>query len=255
MTPIRAVIADDEKELRTQLKTKLSRVWPELDICGEAENGLQALDMIEAYRPQIAFLDIRMPGLSGMDVAKKIAEFCRVVFVTAYDQYALEAFEAEAVDYLLKPITENRLKQTVDRLQKQMAQTQATPSHMPEIVERIIGALEMQKETDYLQWIRTPHKDGIRLIDVDKVYYFKASDKYTLVKTVQGESLIKKTIKELARELNPNQFWQIHRGTIVNVSCIAKVSRSLSGKSVIRLKDLPETLSVSRSYVHLFRHM
>lgn len=255
MPEIRAIIADDEEQLRTYLKSRLSEVWPELVICGEARNGREALKAIEKEQPHIAFLDIRMPGLSGMEVAKKIAGSCRVVFITAYDQYAVEAFESEAIDYLLKPVTNKRLKSTVDRIKKQIAASSTPPSDLSEIVERVMTGLQERYAPGYLQWIRAQQGDGTRLIPVDEVYYFKASEKYTMVMTAAGESLINKTIKELANELDPDKFWRIHRGTIVNAACIDKVSRSLTGRGVIQLKDLQELLTVSRSYIHIFKQM
>jgi len=254
MPEIRAIIADDEEQLRSYLKSGLSAVWPELVICGEAGNGKEALKLIEKHRPDIAFLDIKMPGLSGMEVARKITGTCRVVFITAYDQYAVEAFENEAIDYLLKPVTDKRLEATVKRLQKQIA-THEPPSELAGTMERVLSALEVKETSGYLRWIKVLHGDEIRLIPVDEVCYFQASDKYTVVMTKAGESLIKKSIRELSEELDPDQFWQIHRGTIVNATQIAKVKRSLTGRFVIKLKDLPETLTVSRTYTHLFRQM
>jgi len=255
MTEIRAIIADDEEQLRGYLKSGLSAVWPELIICGEAGNGKEALKLIEKHRPHIVFLDIKMPGLSGMEVARKIAGTCWIVFITAYDQYAVEAFENEAIDYLLKPVTDKRLKTTVRRLQKQIADTHEPPSELDSTMERVLSALEAKETSGYLRWIKVLHGDEIRLIPVDEVCYFQASDKYTVVMTREGESLIKKSIKKLSEELDPDQFWQIHRGTIVNASQIAKVNRSLTGRFVIKIKDLPETLTVSRTYTHLFRQM
>jgi DNA-binding LytR/AlgR family response regulator len=252
---IKAIIADDEEQLRTYLKSRLSEVWPELVICGEAENGREALKVIEKEHPHIAFLDIRMPGLSGMEVAKKIAGSCRIVFITAYDQYAVEAFESEAVDYLLKPVTNERLKSTVDRIKKQIAASSETEPNLSEVVERLMTGLQERHAPGYLQWIRAQQGDGTRLIPVDDVYYFKASDKYTMVVTAEGELLITKPIKELADELDPQQFWRIHRGTIVNVQCVDQVSRSVTGRGVVRLKGRPETLAVSRQYIHLFKQM
>ncbi len=248
----KAVIADDEEELRGYLKNSLAEVWPELIICGEAGNGLDALDLVESMRPQIAFLDIRMPGLSGMEVAKKIAGLCRVVFVTAFDRYAIEAFEREAVDYLLKPVSKERLGQTVQRLKNQLDGSTQPPAGLTEVLEQVLSRLPGRGGPEYLRWIKTQQKESIRLIPVEEVDYFRAEDKYTLVMTKEGESLIRKTIKELSEELDPAQFWQIHRGTIVNVSRIDKVSRSLTGRGVVKLKERPELLTVSRGYLHLF---
>ena len=255
MPRIKAIIADDEEQLRAYLKTRLSDVWPDLHICGEAGNGQEALELIEKYRPHIAFLDIRMPGLSGMEVAKRIAGICWFVFITAYDQYAIEAFENEAIDYILKPVTRERLERTVKRLKKQITASTGPPVDLPEIVKRLMETLPGKEGPEYLQWIRVQKGDGLQLIPVDEVCYFKASDKYTMVITKEGESLIRKPIKDLAEELDPGSFWRIHRGTIVNAACISKVSRSLTGRGTVRLKDRPETLTVSRSYIHIFKQM
>lgn len=256
MIEIKAIIADDEEPLRTYLRSLLSDVWPDLIICGEARNGREALELVEKHKPHIAFLDIKMPGLSGMEVAKRIGEACRVVFVTAYDRYAVEAFENEAIDYLLKPVTRERLERAVKRLQKQIDASHKQPlSDMTEITERILAELKEREAREYLQWIKVQRFDGILLVPVEEICYFKASDKYTMVMTEEGESLIKKTIKELSEDLDPRHFWRIHRGTIVNLSRIAKVSRSLTGRGAMRLKDRPEILIVSRSYMHLFRQM
>jgi DNA-binding LytR/AlgR family response regulator len=255
MTQTKAIIADDEEQLRIHLRSQLSDIWPELIICGEAGNGEEALELIEDYRPDVAFLDIKMPGLSGMAVAKRIAKTCRVVFITAYDKYAVEAFDHEAIDYLLKPVTLERLSKAVRRLQRQIAASSEPPSDLSEIVERAIASLYKKGTSGYLRWIRVQHGDGVRLIPVDDVCYFQASDKYTLVLTKQEELLIKKAVKDLDDELDPSQFWRIHRGTIVNAHCIAKVSRSLTGRGVVRLKDRPELLTVSRRYIHVFRQM
>jgi DNA-binding LytR/AlgR family response regulator len=255
MSQIRAIIADDEEQLRRYLRSQLAEVWPDLTICGEARNGQEALALIEQYQPEIAFLDIRMPGLSGIEVAKKIAGSCWVVFVTAYDQYAVEAFEHEALDYLLKPVTHERLERTIKRLRQQIAPSHKPPPEVSEIVERLMARLSQRHTPQYLQFVRVQQGDGIRLIPVEEVHYFKASDKYTLVITKEGESIIRKPVKELADELDPQRFWRIHRGTIVNVQCIAQVSRSVTGRGVVRLKDRPESLVISRQYIHLFKQM
>ncbi len=251
----KAVIADDEKELRTYLKSLLAVTWPDLVICGEAGNGREALELVEDEGPQVIFLDIRMPGLSGMEVAQKIPGVCRVVFVTAYDQYAVEAFEREAVDYLVKPVSRERLTQTVERLKKQLDVSIEPPAGLAGVVEHVLASLSAKTAADFLHWIRVQVKDSVHLIPVEEVNYFQAKDKYTLVITKDGESLIRKTIKELISELDPNLFWQIHRSIIVNVSKIERVSRSFTGRGILRLKERPELLTVSRNYLHLFKQM
>ena len=255
MKRIRAIIADDEELLTRHLKSLLSNVWPDLVVCGEAKNGKEALQLIEKLRPEIAFLDIKMPGLSGMEVAEKIAGSCWIVFITAYDQFAVEAFENEAVDYLLKPVTQERLEVTVKRLKTKIASASGPPMELSGIIEKLMDSVSNKQTPAYLNWIRVQQRDNIRLIPANEIYYFKASDKYTIIITKDGESLIRKPIKELADELDPKTFWRIHRGTIVNASCIDKVSRSLTGRYIIKLKDLPETLTVSRTYTYLFKQM
>lgn len=221
---IKAIIADDEKELRTYLRNLLAEAWPELEIVGEAANGREALDLFDTCAPQIAFLDIKMPGLTGLDVAGKIADRCHIVFVTAYDQYAVKAFEREAVDYLVKPVTRPRLAQTVARLKKRLQASPLPPSGISDLISQVLSGIQSQTHADYLQWIRTQHKDSVRLIPVEDIDYIQADDKYTMVITPSGESLIKKSIRELGEELDPRKFWQIHRATIVNVSKIEDVS-------------------------------
>ena len=250
-----AIIADDEEQLRIHLKSKLAELWPELIICGEAKNGLEAMDLIELYRPAIAFLDIKMPGLSGIEVAQKISTNCRVVFITAFDQYAVKAFENEAVDYLLKPVTDERLAKTIKRLKKQISAISKPPIDFSRTMDRLLAALKDNQPGGYLKWIKVRHGEELRLISIDEVCYFKAADKYTLVRTLEKESLIKKSIRQLAEELDPEQFWRIHRGSIINVNWIAGVHRSFAGRYIVKLKKLPETLTVSRSYAHLFKQM
>jgi DNA-binding LytR/AlgR family response regulator len=250
-----AIIADDEEQLRIHLKSKLADLWPELIICGEAGNGLEALELIETIRPAIAFLDIKMPGLSGIEVAQKISTNCRVVFITAFDQYAIEAFENEAVDYLLKPVTDKRLEKTIERLKKQISAISKPPIDFSQTMDRLLVTLKNKQLPGYLKWIKVRLGEDVRLIPVDEVCYFKAEDKYTLVRTLEKESLIKKSIRQLAEELDPEQFWRIHRGSIINVNWIAGVHRSFAGRYIVKLKKLPETLTVSRSYAHLFKQM
>lgn len=252
MDDIKAIIADDEAPLRQFLRARLAEVWPELIISGEAKNGREALDLIRQYRPQVAFLDIKMPGLTGMEVAEKIAGACRIVFVTAYDAYAVEAFEKEAVDYLLKPVSIERLEKAVIRLKQGLETGEPVPV---ETLRRLMSQLSNDEGSRRLRYIRLQHGDSVRLVPVDDIIYFKAQDKYTLVITREGESLIRKPVKELASELDPETFWQIHRGTIVNIRAIDRMSRSLTGKGTVRLKERSETLTVSNRYMHLFRQM
>lgn len=251
----KAIIADDEPQLRAYLKSMLTEAWPDLSICGEAGNGKEALMLIENHQPDVVFLDIQMPGLTGLDVAKQIPETCRIVFVTAFDQYAVEAFENEAIDYLLKPVTRERLESTIKRLKNRFSDVGHQQIDLQKILEKMAKAMDFSDNTPDLQWIRSQQGNDIRLIAVDEVLYFKAQDKYTLVITQKGESLIRKPIKELALKLDKNSFWQINRGVIINVNSIDKASRSVTGRFTVRLKDHPDVLTVSRAYVHLFKQM
>lgn len=254
MTQVRAIIADDEEQLAIYLESMLSRTWPELVICGRAGNGREALALMESEAPDIAFLDIKMPGLSGMEVASKCRGTVRVVFITAFNQYAVDAFENEAMDYLLKPVTEERLAKTVARLKKQV-EGDTPPVELKGVIEEVIRTVGNPAPPSHLKWIKAQHRDSIRLIHVDDILFFQSSAKYTTVLTADGESLIKKPIKELSEELDPEIFWRIHRGTIINAGCIDKVSHSLTGRLAVKLKGSSEIFTVSRSYAHLFKQM
>jgi DNA-binding LytR/AlgR family response regulator len=251
MSDVKALIADDEPNLRRYLGRQLREVWPGLEVVGEAGNGPEAVESIERLRPHVAFLDIRMPGLTGLQVAERIAGYaCRVVFVTAYDSHAVEAFEKEAVDYLLKPVTAERLELAVRRLKQRLN----SPVEL-DVLRRILSELAPERAPGFLQYLRVQQGGEIRLVPVSDVQFFKAQDKYTSVITRDGEALIRKSIKELSDELDPEQFWQIHRGTIVRVSAIARVGRSLTGKGVLRLKDGGASLTVSSRFMHRFKQM
>ncbi|MCK5541736.1 MAG: response regulator transcription factor [Desulfobacterales bacterium] len=264
MKKVTAIIADDEKQLRIHLKNKLSQIWPELKICAEAENGIEAVKVAKKHKPEIAFLDIKMPGKSGLEAAGEINTICRIVFITAYDQYAVDAFENEAIDYILKPVENIRLEKTVSRLKERLEeknnianqQEQSIQSeNITQILKKISKTISTAKKNKYLQWIKAQHGDSIRLIPVDGITLFKAADKYTAVISKGKEYLIRKTIKELETQLNPEKFWKIHRGTIVKVSSITKVSRSITGRYIIKITEHKEPLTVSRSYIHLFKQM
>jgi DNA-binding LytR/AlgR family response regulator len=252
---IRAIIAEDEIPSRILLKKQLLSVWQELDIIGEAENGLEAKQMIEELRPDCAFLDIKMPGLSGMEVARRTAGICRVVFITAYDQYAVDAFDNEAVDYILKPATEERLSRTVQRLKAQI-DSKSPIGNISETLERLMTKMEAHKPVQqYLQWVRAQVSDSISLVPVEKIYFFQARDKYTTVMTKNEEYLIRKTIAELAEELDPDLFFRIHRGTIVNARFIDKINTLPGSRGQLKLKDRPEVHTISRSYSNKFKQM
>jgi DNA-binding LytR/AlgR family response regulator len=246
----RAIIAEDEPVLAMELAEHLGRLWPELEVAARVEDGIAAVQAVERFHPQVAFLDIQMPGLSGFEVARKVAGRCHVAFVTAFDQHAVEAFEQGAVDYVMKPFAPGRLLTTVARLKEKLS---GAPPDLTHVIERLAAAAVAGGS--YLRWINATRGNTVRLVTVDQVLYFKADNKYTLVVTRDGESLIRKTIKELADELDPGQFWQVHRSTLVNVNAIDSVLRDIGGHVQLRLKDRDEALAVSESYLHLFRQM
>ena len=243
-----AIIADDEAPLRVYLKRQLARLWPELSIIGEAVNGEEALYLIHEYHPDIAFLDIRMPGMTGLDVAADIANDCRIVFVTAYDQYAVQAFEQAAVDYLLKPVTEARLQIAIVRLRSQMA---SKPPDLSALLQKLSHTL--QPAPRHLQWLKVAQGDEINMLSVGEVDYFRAADKYTSVYTNGKEWLVRTPLKELEVSLDSDQFWRIHRSIIVRVDAISRVTRDLAGRYFVELHGYEQQLHISRSHVHLFK--
>lgn len=245
----RALIADDEPLLAADLATRLARLWPELDIAAVVHHGPAAVEALQRLHPDIAFLDIRMPGLSGLEVAAQ-TRVRHLVFVTAYDQYAIEAFEAAAIDYLLKPVSDERLSRCIERLKKQFGNPSQPVGALLEQVRKLLGHVP-----ERLRWIRASHGQDVHLVDVDEVAYFRADDKYTVVQTAQREYLIRTPLKELLPQLDPKQFWQIHRNTIVNTRCITTVRRELTGRAILFLKHREETLTVSRAFSHLFKQM
>lgn len=248
---IAAVIADDEPLLRAQLRARLGRVWPELEIVHEMENGRDILQVLEEHRPRVVFLDIHMPGVNGLEAARAVAGRAHIVFVTAYDEHAVEAFERGAIDYVLKPFNEERLGLTVERLREWVA-AKPEPS-LDALVEQL--ASRIGHSADHLRWINASVGSNVRLIPVEEVLFFQSDEKYTRVVTCESEALIRKPIKELLDELDPAKFWQIHRATIVNVDYIASVKRGLKDQAEIALRDHAETLIVSRAFTHLFKQM
>ena len=249
MNAYKAVIAEDEPLLRAELRESLSKLWPELRVCAEVEDGVEALHAIEQHAPEILFLDIQMPGLSGLEVARQVGSQCHVVFVTAYDKYAVAAFEQGAVDYVMKPFSAARLATTIGRLK---AKAGSTPANLEGLLQSLVKA---NASRGYLRWITASQGQELRLITVEEICYFQADNKYTLVVTAQQESLIRRPIKELVHELDPAMFWQIHRGTVINVNAIAGVHRDIGGQLRVKLKERKETLPVSDPYVHLFKSM
>ena len=254
---MRAVIAEDETLLRHALSRLLAETWPELEVIAECEDGASALEAIADHQPEVAFLDIRMPGLSGLDVAAGAIECSprtQIVFTTAYDQYAVDAFERGAVDYLLKPIEPERLIATVQRL-KSRAASGSIPGDLAQLLRELAQAATPANTTTPLTWITASSGRETRLIMVDDIAYFRADNKYTVAMTADGEALLRKPIRELLDVLDPAHFKQIHRSTIVNLKAIAAVIRDDSGKGTLRLKQRPETLTVSQPFMTLFRNM
>ncbi|MBV8124656.1 MAG: response regulator transcription factor [Burkholderiaceae bacterium] len=270
--PVRAVLADDERLMREQLRKRLNEIWPGLEIVAEAKNGQEAVDLTREHQPDIVFLDIRMPGLSGVEAAREIAQLPQdenwlvpeIVFITAYDQYAVEAFEQGVADYVLKPAERERLSITVARIQQKLAQkhengggalSQPPGASLQQLLHKLTAQLHPEGRRPYLQWIQATVGQTIQMIPVEDILFFISDEKYTRVQTESLEALIRKPIKELVDELDPAQFWQIHRSTLINVKAIAGVGRDFRGRQLVSVKGLNEKLEVSRSYTHLFKGM
>jgi DNA-binding LytR/AlgR family response regulator len=264
----RAVLADDERLMREQLRARLAEAWPELQLVAEAKNGAEAVALVAEHRPDIVFLDIRMPGLTGVEAAKQIAQMevaddellPEIVFITAYDQYALEAFEQGVADYVLKPAERERLAVTVQRLKKRLAQRHsdegaAAGAPLQQLLQQLSANMNPGGSPQRLQWIQASVGAAIQMIPVEDVLFFISDEKYTRVQTATLEALIRKPIKELIDELDPALFWQIHRSTLVNVKAIAGVARDFRGRQIVSVKGHKEQLEVSRSYLGLFKGM
>ena len=272
--PVRALIADDERLMRDQLRSRLAEVWPDLDIVAEARNGLEAIEYTRSLRPDLVFLDIRMPGMNGIEAARAIAQLdvvddegqewagCEVVFITAYDEYAIEAFEQGVADYVLKPAERERLALTVARIRQRItarrgtgsSDADAAPVSMQLLLQRLAARID-PAGAPKLRWIQASVGQSIQMLPVEDVLFFISDEKYTRVQTGTVEALIRKPIKELVQELDAELFWQIHRSTLVNTRFIASVSRDLRGRQVIALKGRSEKLEVSRSFSGLFKGM
>ena len=249
----RAIIADDERLMREQLRTRLAAAWPELQIVAEAKNGEEAVQLVASERPDLAFLDIQMPGLTGIEAARIIGTACHVVFVTAFSEFAVDAFEEGAVDYVLKPAESERLGRTVARLKARIdSQPRDIEALLDRLAERIGGAAG---RAPHLQWIQASMGQQLRLIPVADVLFFTSDEKYTRVQTESYEALIRKPIKELIEQLDPAQFWQIHRATIINIRSVAGIVRDLRGRQLVQFRNFPEKLEISRNFTHLFKQM
>lgn len=270
-----AIVADDERLMREQLRARLAEVWPELQVVAEAKNGAEAVDLVKAHRPDLVFLDIRMPGMTGVEAAREIVQLggddddwsgCEIVFITAYDEYAVEAFEQGAADYVLKPAERERLQVTVARLKKRLAQRRgevnagnggapAPAVPIEQLLKRLATQMNPAGAKPMLRWSQATVGASIQMIPVEDVMFFISDEKYTRVQTAQFEALIRKPIKELLEELDLDLFWQIHRSTLVNTKAIAGISRDFRGRQLVSVKGSNEKLEVSRSYTHLFKGM
>lgn len=251
----RCLIADDEPHLARALATELASLWPALELLPAARNGVEAAERIATLKPELAFLDIQMPGLTGLEVAQGIEGDTRVVFVTAYDEYAVQAFEQAALDYVLKPVKTERLQRCVERVQRALAQPAA-----PEDGARLLAALQRlmpgaAAAPERLRWVRASAGELMHQVPVEEVLFFRADDKYTCVQTASAEHLIRTPIAELAAQLDPALFVQVHRSTIVNLNFLAGSRRDETSRLFLRLKGWREELPVSRAYVHLFKAM
>jgi DNA-binding LytR/AlgR family response regulator len=249
-----AVIADDERLMREQIVARLKETWPELLIVGEASNGREAIAMARSQEPDIVFLDIKMPGMDGIQAAQALAGQAHVVFVTAHDEYAISAFEHGAVDYLLKPADPERLALTCQRLRERLQQK---PDPMIDLLAQLsqrLGGGDL-KPREYMRWVQASVGTNIRMIPTSDILFFRAEDKYTRVQTKGFEALIRKPIKELVDALDPGEFWQIHRAILVRIDAVEQVSRNFRGQQVVHVKGREEKLEVSRTFSHLFKQM
>lgn len=253
-----ALIADDEPHLAKHLGEQLQNLWPELQLLPAARNGAEAAAQIVASQPDLVFLDIKMPGLSGLEVAQGIEGRTRVVFVTAFDEFAVKAFEQEALDYVLKPVSAQRLAQTVERVRRALASSATAEgsddSRLASVLQRLLPAAAAGT-APRLRYVRASQGELMHQIDVAEVLYFRADDKYTCVQTANGEHLIRMPIAELAAQLDPEQFWQVHRSTLINLRFVAGTRRDELSRLFVRLHGHPAELPVSRAYVHLFKAM
>ena len=234
--------------LRAEIRELLRTHWPELEISAEAEDGVQAIEALERFGPNVLFLDIQMPGATGIEVARHASGRAHVVFLTAYDAYALQAFEQGAIDYLLKPVSAERLKVAIERVRDRLREPPADLNGLTELLRSSLG-----KERQYLKWLTVPRGAELRVVATDEIDYLQASNKYTTVHTRGGSFLLTSSLKEMQEKLDPAVFLQIHRSTVINIGRIETIYRSFRGSLEVKLKDRKELLAVSGSHAHLFR--
>jgi DNA-binding LytR/AlgR family response regulator len=247
-----AIIADDEDLQRSDLRRMLGAAWPELEIVADCEDGAEALDAIARLRPDVAFLDIRMPGIGGLDVAAASGGSCRIVFTTAYDSHAIEAFDLGAVDYLLKPVTQRRLAQAVARLREHVGRGSEGADLLKAMAE-LDARLRRAASEERIRWVSATAGNTIKIFPIEEVLFFESDSRYTRVVSATDEGLIRKPLKALQAGLDPDQFWQIHRGTLVAVRAIARARRDELGNVTVELRGHPEQLKVSQTYGWRFR--
>ncbi len=254
-----ALIADDEPLLRTSLTRMLGEMWPELEVVAQARNGREAVAQFESLKPDICFLDVHMPGLSGVDAARKIGARAQLVFVTAHDQYAVQAFEQRAIDYLVKPLDAQRLADTVARLKGRLAAARPLPPETDALLEQLAAHISRKAGAKPLKWIHATVGNAVRLIPAEDIDFMRSDEKYTLVSwRADGrlaEGLIRATLRDLMDQLDAERFLQVHRSVVVNRSAISHFTRLANETGQIHLKGREEVLPVSRSYLHLFRQM
>jgi DNA-binding LytR/AlgR family response regulator len=252
-----AIIAEDEPILRAQLKTKLTKLWPDLTIVADVGDGEAALEAIAEHQPQLAFLDIQMPEMTGIEVARSLAANkqlkCHIVFVTAFDQYAVDAFNTGAIDYVLKPYSEDRLQAAVERLKERLSAVPVQPQNLESLMQQL--AAKLNPSAEKLKWIKANIGSNLRLIPIDDVLFFQSDEKYTLVATKEFDALIKTPIKEILEGVDPDKFWQIHRSTIVQAAAVDAVTRDFRGQATVKVRGRKENLTVSRPFSHLFKQM
>ncbi len=244
-----AVIAEDEPLLRSEIRELLHTLWPQLAVCSEADNGLDAIQAIDRYAPDVVFLDIHMPGANGLEIAEHCSGRAHVVFITAFDQHAVAAFENGALDYVMKPLTAARMERTVARLQERLQQTPADLQGLAQLIKKAAGS-----EGQYIKWLTVPHLNERRVIAASEIWYLRADTKYTTLATRASTFLLNSSLKEMKEKLNPEMFWQIHRSIIVNVGAIETIHRSFRGSLELKLKERTELLPVSAAHSQLFRH-
>ena len=254
---MKALIAEDERHLADDLQRRLQQLWPELQIVSIVHDGVAAAAALTEIKPDFAFLDIRMPGKTGLEAARSAPAGCRVVFVTAYDEHAVQAFEQAAVDYLLKPVSDERLARCVERLKQYPVATPLVPplTAPDDMLMRLQRLLAAPARPEYLRWLRAQVGQSVRMVAVEEVCCLQSADKYTLLLTRDAELVLRTPLKDLIAQLDPQEFWQVHRGTVVNVRQIVSAHHDMLGKVTLTLRDRPEKIAVSRSYAHLFRQM